>query len=59
MAALLHDNPAQGPGCIGVGIQPGIGTQHHRVLLRPESEIEGVKSDDAIRDLLAAVKVPK
>jgi MoxR-like ATPase len=31
----------------------------HRVLLRPESEIEGVKSDDAIRDLLAAVKVPK
>jgi MoxR-like ATPase len=31
----------------------------HRVLLRPESEIEGVKADDAIRDLLAAVKVPK
>jgi len=31
----------------------------HRVLLRPESEIEGVKADDAIRDLLATVKVPK
>ena len=31
----------------------------HRVLLKPESEIEGMKTDDAIRDLLATVKVPK
>ncbi len=31
----------------------------HRVLLKPESEIEGVKADDTIRDLLQAVKVPK
>ncbi len=30
----------------------------HRVLLRPESEIEGVRTDDSIRDLLEAVKVP-
>jgi MoxR-like ATPase len=31
----------------------------HRILLKPESEIEGVKEDDVIRELLAAVKVPK
>ncbi len=31
----------------------------HRVLLKPESEIEGVKPDDSIRDLLGSVKVPK
>ena len=31
----------------------------HRILLRPESEIEGVKPDDCVRDLLSAVKVPK
>ncbi len=31
----------------------------HRVLLKPESEIEGIKADDAVRDLLNTVKVPK
>ncbi len=31
----------------------------HRLLLKPESEIEGVRPDDVVRDLLAAVKVPK
>jgi len=31
----------------------------HRVIIKPEVEIEGGKPDDTIRDLLAAVKVPK
>ncbi len=31
----------------------------HRVLLKPETEIEGTKTDHVIRDLLATVKVPK
>jgi MoxR-like ATPase len=31
----------------------------HRVILRAESEIEGVKADDVVRDLIQAVKVPK
>jgi MoxR-like ATPase len=31
----------------------------HRLLLKPEAEIEGVKTDHVIRDLLATVKVPK
>jgi MoxR-like ATPase len=31
----------------------------HRLLLKPEAEIEGMKTDHVIRDLLANVKVPK
>jgi MoxR-like ATPase len=31
----------------------------HRLLLKPEAEIEGMRTDHVIRDLLAAVKVPK
>ncbi len=31
----------------------------HRLMIKPESEIEGVRPDDVIRDLLATVKVPK
>ncbi|HLY08525.1 MAG TPA: MoxR family ATPase [Planctomycetota bacterium] len=31
----------------------------HRLLLKPEAEIEGVKADQVIRDLLSAVKVPQ
>jgi len=31
----------------------------HRLLLKPEAEIEGMKTDHVIRDLLATVKVPK
>jgi MoxR-like ATPase len=31
----------------------------HRVVLRAESEIEGTRADDVVRDLIGAVKVPK
>jgi MoxR-like ATPase len=31
----------------------------HRVVLKPETEIEGTKADDVVRDLIQAVKVPK
>ncbi len=31
----------------------------HRVVLRPEAEIEGTRADDVVRDLIQAVKVPK
>ncbi|MBP8953745.1 MAG: MoxR family ATPase [Armatimonadetes bacterium] len=31
----------------------------HRVILRPEAEIEGIGADDVIRNVLAAVEVPR
>ncbi len=31
----------------------------HRVLLKPEAELEGIDSDGVIRDVLAAVEVPR
>lgn len=31
----------------------------HRIILRPESEIEGLKPDDVIRSVLEAVEVPR
>jgi MoxR-like ATPase len=31
----------------------------HRVVLRAESEIEGTKADDVVRELVGAVSVPK
>jgi MoxR-like ATPase len=31
----------------------------HRVVLKPEAEIEGTRADDVVRDLIQAVKVPK
>ncbi len=31
----------------------------HRVILRAEAEVEGTRVDDVVRDLIAAVKVPK
>jgi MoxR-like ATPase len=31
----------------------------HRLLLRPEAEIEGVGPDQVIADLLASVEVPR
>jgi MoxR-like ATPase len=37
----------------------GLAVLRHRVLLKPESEIEGIRADQAVRDVIAAVKVPK
>ena len=31
----------------------------HRVMLRPEAELEGLKSDQVLNELIASVKVPK
>ena len=31
----------------------------HRVILKPEAEIQGVTADDAIGRILAAVEVPR
>ena len=31
----------------------------HRLLLLPEFEVEGMKPDDCIRDLLAGIEVPR
>jgi MoxR-like ATPase len=31
----------------------------HRLLLRAESEMEGLKSDDVVRSILGAVEVPR
>jgi MoxR-like ATPase len=31
----------------------------HRLVLRPEAELEGLDTDRVVRDVLAAVKVPK
>jgi len=31
----------------------------HRLLLRAESEMEGLRTDDVIRSVLAAVEVPR
>ncbi|MFO7172406.1 MAG: MoxR family ATPase [Bacillota bacterium] len=34
-------------------------TLRHRVLLRPEAEVEGLTPDDALREVLAALPVPR
>jgi MoxR-like ATPase len=31
----------------------------HRVVLKPEADLEGVSAEQVVRDLLAAVEVPK
>jgi MoxR-like ATPase len=31
----------------------------HRIRLRPDSEIEGVTADDAVREILEAVEAPR
>jgi len=31
----------------------------HRVVLKPEADLEGVTAEQVVRDLLAAVEVPK
>ncbi len=39
------------------GVGPAV--LRHRILLKPESEIEGIRHDQAVRDVIAAIKVPK
>jgi len=34
-------------------------TLRHRLILRPEAELEGFDTDRIVRDVLAAVQVPK
>jgi MoxR-like ATPase len=36
-----------------------IPTLRHRIILKPELELEGVKSDSVISDILSKVKVPR
>ena len=31
----------------------------HRIMLKPEAYVEGVKTDDVIREILSTVKVPR
>jgi hypothetical protein len=31
----------------------------HRLIVAPDAEIEGVSADDVLRDILAAVAVPR
>jgi MoxR-like ATPase len=33
-------------------------TLRHRVILKPDAEIEGVTADDVVQEILAAVQVP-
>jgi MoxR-like ATPase len=36
-----------------------IPTLRHRIILKPELELEGVKPEQVIRDILSKVKVPR
>ena len=39
--------------------QAAAGVLRHRILLKPEAELEGIDADTVVRDVLASVEVPK